>query len=231
MPLFWITVRRIPRTVKGAQTAKVVVADCIGGDVDSAHPNMRLLLVVSELGFRVLLDEPASDAPWLQSRHKPHKYLVALPVRFAKAVLNCTARPGDTVLDPFCGSGTIPLLAAWAGHQAFGSDISHQTVHRARENIAHFGQRATLVAADARDAGQRADCIVTNLPYGVYCHLAPDALHDVLVNLTRLAPRATFVTSKPLGSALPDAGYRVTRVLAVASDKFTRYVHLAKLAS
>src|SRR5205814_128520 len=123
-------------------------------------------------------------------------YLVAVPVRLAKAMLNLTVRPGDTVLDPFCGTGTIPLLAAWAGHRAFGSDVSAACVAHAAENLAHFGRQATLACVDAREAQQAADCIVSNLPYGLYSHLAAGALRAILQNLGRLAPRATLVTSE-----------------------------------
>jgi hypothetical protein len=186
-PRFCIETRTIPRRRKGSTAARRRLADCIDGDVSVKEPQLRLLLIVSPLGHRLLVDaevEPG-EADWLAVGHKPHNSMVALPVRIAKAMLNLTARAGDTVLDPFCGSGTIPLLAAWAGHETFASDISFACVARTRRNLAHFGQRATVVRADARNLQQTADCIVSNLPYGVYCHLGPEGLRESLVNLTR----------------------------------------------
>jgi predicted RNA methylase len=229
-PRFNIETRRVPRRRAGSTAAKRRVGGCIDGNATVEDPQLRLLLVVSSLGYRVLVDTAADpgDADWLGVRHKPHNYVVALPVRIAKAMLNLTVRPGDTVLDPFCGTGTIPLLAAWAGHRAYGSDISAACVARAGENLAHFGRAATLVCADARVAQQAADCIVSNLPYGVYCHLAPDALQTVLRNLARLSPRVTLVTSERIDDDLRAAGYAIVRVIPVESERFQRFVYVTR---
>jgi predicted RNA methylase len=231
-PRFNITTRRVPRRRKGSMAAKTRVGDCIDGGVSVDDPQLRLLLVISSLGYRVLVDTdaPPGDADWLGAQHKPHNFVVALPVRIAKAMLNLTARPGDTVLDPFCGMGTIPLLAAWAGHRAYGSDISAACVARAGENLTHFGREATLVCADARAAQQAADCIVSNLPYGLYCHLAPEALRAVLRNLARLSPRVTLVTTARIEDDLRAEGYEIVRVIPVESERFERFVYVARAA-
>jgi predicted RNA methylase len=224
-PRFSIEVRRVPRGQKGASAAKRRVGDCVEGAVSVDDPQLRLLLVLTAGGYRVLVDEPG-EAEWLTASHKPHNYLVALPVRIAQAMLNLTLRPGDSVLDPFCGTGTIPLLAAWAGHQAFGSDISSACVAHATENLAHFGREATLVQADGREAQQKADCIVSNLPYGVYSHLAPDTLRENLRNLSRLSRRFTLVTSARIEDDLIAEGYVIERVIPVESERFERLVYV-----
>jgi predicted RNA methylase len=229
-PRFSVDARCVPRRHQGSMAAKTRVADCIDGDVSVADPELRLLLVVSALGYRVLVDTDAEpgDADWLAASHKPHNYLVALPVRIAKAMLNLTLRPGDTVLDPFCGTGTIPLLAAWAGHRSFGSDISAPCIVRAGENLAHFGHEATLVCVDARKARQTADCIISNLPYGVYSHLAPQAMRDVLANLARLSTRATLVTSARIEDDLGAAGFQVQQIIPVESERFERLIYITR---
>lgn len=228
---FAVEARCVPRRRKGSTVAKTRIADCIDGDVSVDHPLARFLVVSSSRGFRLLADGEAApgEADWLGASHKPHNYVVAVPVRIAKAMLNLTARPGDSVLDPFCGTGTIPLLAAWAGHPSFGSDISPACVGRAAENLAHFGVTATLVRADARTVEQTADCIVTNLPYGVYSHLAPEALRAVLRNLRRLARRVTLVTSCRLEDVLRDEGFEVAMVIPVESDRFERLVYVTRV--
>lgn len=230
-PRFCITSRRVPRSAKGSTEAKRRVADCIEGDVSVEDPLLRLQLVTSASGFRLLLESPADGADaWLASIHKPHNYLVALPVRIAQAMLHLTARPGDVVLDPFCGSGTIPLLAAWAGHRAYGSDISAACVERAGFNLHHFRQEARLVCVDAREATQTADCIVTNLPYGTFSHLVPEAMRAVLHNLHRLAPRATFVTSERLEEPLREAGWELLQVISVEEERFQRFIYVTRRA-
>jgi predicted RNA methylase len=214
----------------GATAAKARVADCIDGEVSVDDPLLRLLLIVSPLGYRLLVASDAAPAgpDWLRAGHKPHNSMVALPVRIAKAMLNLTARPGDTVLDPFCGTGTIPLLAAWAGLRAVGSDISPACVGHARQNLAHFGCSATLLRADARELDQTADCIVSNPPYGVYSHLAPEAMLATLRNLARLAPRMTLVTSEKLEAPLRATGFELLQVIPVEPARFERFVYVTR---
>lgn len=230
-PRFCLTTRRIPKSQKGATPAKILVGDCITGNFFTDEPDLRLLLVVSASGYRVLIDEGLQDPEWLKARHKPHNYMVALPVRMAQAMLNLTLRPGDTVFDPFCGSGTIPLLAAWAGHQASGSDISPVCVSNARENIAHFGQHARLSIANAIETKTTADCIVSNLPYGLLSHFAPDAKAATFRHLAKLAPRQTLVTSERVEEDLQAAGYEIARIITVESERFERFIYLTRTSA
>lgn len=229
-PSFCIETICLPHRRKGSTAAKARLSACIEGRVSFDHPRMRLLLVMAPLGLRLLVrDDPRPfENSWLAARHKPYNYKVATPVRLAKALLNLTLRPGDTVLDPFCGSGTIPLLAAWAGHRAFGSDVSDACVAGARQNLAHFGLEATVIRADARTARQAAHCIVSNLPYGLHCHLAAGALPAVLRNLSRLAPRLTLVTPERIDDALRDEGYEVQQMIPVDADRLARTVYVAR---
>ena len=229
-PSFYVDSRAVPRLQEGATAAKRCIGNCIRGRVSVADPQLRLLVVVTAQGFRVILDSEAApgETDWLNAIHKPHNYLVSLPVRIAKAMLNMTLRAGDSVLDPFCGTGTIPLLANWAGHRAYGSDISAASVARAAENLAHFGREAALICADARDAVQPADCVVSNLPYGIYSHLAPEALRAALRNLGRLAPRVTLVASDRIDEDLLTEGYTIERVIRVEPQRFERLIYFTR---
>jgi hypothetical protein len=229
-PTFSIAIRCVPRSQKGSMAAKACLGQCIRGLVSYDAPQLRLLLVVSAQGYRLLLESPVApdEAAWLGAMHKPHNYVVSLPVRIAQAMLNLTLRPGDTMLDAFCGTGTLPLLAAWAGHRAYGSDISAASVTRAAANLAHFGREATLTCVDALVTQQAADCIVSNLPYGIYCHLVPETLRAILRNLGRLAPRVTLVASAPIDDALLDAGYTIDQVIRVEPHRFERLIYVTR---
>lgn len=229
-PTFSIAIRCVPRSQKGSMAAKACLGRCIRGMVSYEEAQLRLLLVVSASGYRLLLESPSAtdEAAWLGAMHKPHNYVVSLPVRIAQAVLNLTLRPGDTVLDAFCGTGTLPLLAAWAGHRAYGSDISVASIVRATANLAHFGREATLLRVDALVATQPADCIVSNLPYGIYCHLAPETLRGILRNLARLAPRVTLVASDPIEDALLAEGYTIDQIIRVEPHRFERLIYVTQ---
>ncbi|MCY4393085.1 MAG: DNA methyltransferase [Chloroflexi bacterium] len=46
------------------------------------------------------------------------------PVEFARETIGALSRPGDTVLDPFCGRGTAPYVAMISGRGAVGCDVN-----------------------------------------------------------------------------------------------------------
>jgi tRNA G10 N-methylase Trm11 len=54
-------------------------------------------------------------------------YLFRFPAKFhppvVRALLELYTKPGDRVLDPFCGSGTLLVEAAVAGRHAIGTDV------------------------------------------------------------------------------------------------------------
>ena len=51
-------------------------------------------------------------------------YYAMFPLEFAREVIQAFSRPGDTVLDPFCGRGTAPYVAMISGRSAAGCDIN-----------------------------------------------------------------------------------------------------------
>lgn len=84
-------------------------------------------------------------------------------------------QPGETILDPFCGGGTLPIEGALAFGDRFrwvGSDLFMDNVEGARLNAVENGVEELIefVQADARDLratfGQ-VDVIVTDPPYGL----------------------------------------------------------------
>ncbi|HEY5714641.1 MAG TPA: DNA methyltransferase [Candidatus Gracilibacteria bacterium] len=70
-----------------------------------------------------------------------------LPPKLAQILLNL-AQPSfdDTVIDPFCGSGTINIEAAISGYRTFGSDLDKDRTQKAHEN---FEQMALKFRYDA----------------------------------------------------------------------------------
>jgi tRNA G10 N-methylase Trm11 len=57
------------------------------------------------------------------------------------------ARSGDTVVDPFCGTGTLLMEAAMLGMKVIGVDIDGNQVQGTKSNLIWFG----------KDSGQRVD--------------------------------------------------------------------------
>lgn len=65
------------------------------------------------------------------------KHPCPFPLALARRVIELYTSAGDTVLDPFCGSGTTALAALETGRRFIGYDISADYVALARRRIAN----------------------------------------------------------------------------------------------
>lgn len=64
------------------------------------------------------------------------KTMGMLPLKLARMMVNfCEVKEGDTVWDPFCGSGNTLIEALAIGMNVIGSDIDKQAIYGARENL------------------------------------------------------------------------------------------------
>lgn len=78
---------------------------------------------VIEVNFRGLVPEIRG---YERVTHLIHTYPAKLISQIPYLFINNTrlSSPGDTVLDPFCGSGTVPLESILAGRQGLGCDAN-----------------------------------------------------------------------------------------------------------
>jgi site-specific DNA-methyltransferase (adenine-specific) len=82
-----------------------------------------------ELGLGVphLAIEPewkAQPRLWGHSLHPMCSYLASFPAALTHAFIARYSRPGDVVLDPFSGRGTVPLQAVAEGRIGVGNDLN-----------------------------------------------------------------------------------------------------------
>jgi len=87
------------------------------------------------LGPTVWVPDSASMRQRGTRKPTPHSD-IALSPRLARTLVNLAdLRPGQTVLDPFCGSGTILIEAYGKSLRCLGLDSRASRVQEARENI------------------------------------------------------------------------------------------------
>jgi tRNA (guanine10-N2)-dimethyltransferase len=105
--------------------------------------------------------------------HRAHFSPVSLHPRLAKSLVHLTGcQPGQTVYDPFCGTGGIALEAAIAGYKTLASDRDEWMVQGTLATLADAWSEpldGDVFVADIGDAPKLAgivDGIVTDLPYG-----------------------------------------------------------------
>lgn len=103
-------------------------------------------------------DGEAGDPAARAHVHGFHSYPARMHPQTARRLVEALSRPGDRVLDPFCGSGTVLVEARLAGRAAIGVDANPLAVRLARLKVRGVAEleRARLVAA-AREVAAVAD--------------------------------------------------------------------------
>jgi tRNA (guanine10-N2)-dimethyltransferase len=202
--------------------AIIAVADGMRGffpDLDD--PEHRFLLAIRDDGF--WFGEIVTEFTRAYRRHhdKPFQTSNALPPRLARALVNIVSPPARVILDPCCGSGSIPMEAADMALTAIARDRSAVAVGKARGNLAHFGHAVDVEQADARHSLPRADAVITDLPYGIQLDYAENEAREILASCAQAAPVGVFVTKDDITPMLVDAGW--TDVETFRHRKWTRY--------
>lgn len=85
-----------------------------------------------------------------------------IPPKVAQIMLNLSnCKYGDTILDPFCGIGTIIQEGLLLGYKMLGSDINKQAIRGSEQNLEWFRNRYKIApgkyhleTADARQISQ-----------------------------------------------------------------------------
>lgn len=152
-----------------------------GSRVDLEHPDADLhAFAVAPAGGaerpgrvvwgRLRLDLPASRFTSRPPRLRPFWSSLATEPRLARFMVNLSAAgPGDSMLDPCCGTGSILVEGATVGIDTFGSDVSERSVTGSRLNLTAAGLDADVRQLDARQVerwARRFDAVVSDLPYG-----------------------------------------------------------------
>jgi putative methyltransferase (TIGR01177 family) len=159
---------------------------------------------------------------------RPFARSIGIPARTARCLVNLSGiRPGQSLLDPFCGTGSVLIEAALLGAEVYGSDVGWPLVRGTRRNLEHYGLDGRVERRDVRESaawGRVFDAIVTDVPYGRSASLhgaSPQELYGqfLLEAGAILAPRGRAVVVSPKGALpMPVPGLRL-----LAS--FDEYVH------
>lgn len=141
--------------------------------IDLTRPDHDLRIFISDR-FHFHVQRAVVDRDQYERRHvrsRPFFSPVSLHPRYARALVNLTmVKKGDTLLDPFCGTGGILLEAAMVGARAIGSDASKEMVQGCRANLGHFEAEherlEVLDIGEVPDAFHEVDAVATDPPYG-----------------------------------------------------------------
>lgn len=123
-------------------------------------------------------------------------YVGKMKSGMARALITLYSRPGDIVLDPFSGSGVVPLEAALAGRRAWANDLSPYAYALTRGKLEAPGsermasERAKTLINDVEQDAPLVDLSV--IPDWVRAFYHQDTLREVLAAFRLLKERQDY---------------------------------------
>ncbi|GBC61199.1 hypothetical protein DENIS_2159 [Desulfonema ishimotonii] len=157
-----------------------------------------------ELPFQCLETELRLDAElWKGSYngkesklHQLSPYVGKLKSGMVHVLLNLYSKPGESVLDPFSGSGVVPLEAVLNGRRAFANDLSPYayTLTRGKleapENLVLAMEKAQKVLKEVR---QKASTVnLEEIPNWISVFFHPDTLKEIVSAFKILREREDY---------------------------------------
>jgi tRNA (guanine6-N2)-methyltransferase len=150
--------------------------------------------------------ELGGDLSWHRRGYRVYEHPAALKPTLAYAMIVLSGmKDGDTLLDPMCGGGTIPIEAAYLFESSKHAcmDFNPRHIEGAKMNAlaAMVSSRISFIVGDARKLTsyfkpRSVDIVVSNPPYGIRLGSPREvhALYDrFLEELAKLEPRATVL--------------------------------------
>jgi len=203
--------------------------------------NINLGNVVLQGTFRTLWGEDyLTDALMgLSFRLSPRSFFQVNPPQaerlYKHAYTYANLTGNETVLDLYCGTGTITLVMARGAKHAIGAEIVSSAVYDARENAkVNNIENAEFILADVADAakelhsrGLRPDVVVVDPPRK---GLTP----DVITQIVEMSPKhIVYISCDPATLArdlklLNEKGYQTKEV--TPTDMFPRCAHVECVA-
>ena len=105
------------------------------GGYRSPGPRERLLSVISEPNYQLWFRQIWSDIRGTSNPKHPAPY----PLEFAERLVRMFSFVGDTILDPFMGTGTTNLACAQWGRNSIGVELDFDYLNLARKRLAAHG--------------------------------------------------------------------------------------------
>lgn len=143
--------------------------------VDLEHPDIEIRVVITDntvyCGIKIA-EVKRSLFEQRKVQYRPFFSPISLHPKLARALVNLSCiKEGDTVLDPFCGTGGILLEAGLIGAQVIGSDIEEKMIQGCNQTLAYYNiKNQRLLWSDVGEINKQinrpVDAVVTDFPYG-----------------------------------------------------------------
>ncbi len=172
------------------------IAEKVEGKVSLENPDREVSAYVGRGGGKTYLaiTMPGSMRQgWATRRPRSRAFFhpSAIFPKLSRALVNLSgAQPGETFLDPFCGTGSLLIEASIVGADPIGIDIARKMVRGARRNALKYAQPwLGIVRADAmRIPIREVSAVATDIPYGRASSAGGLESSEILRSLVEEAP-------------------------------------------
>ena len=187
---FAVRAKRFEGMMKDIDSQDVIMK--LGGalakhnDVNLKHPDHEIWILMSDR-LHIFLGDKHVDRNILETRkvsERPFFSPISLHPIYARALINLTgAKKGDTVLDPFCGTGGLAIEAAFMGMRTIVSDFDPEMIAGTQENMDYYGLRLydseVCDISDITEIFVEVDRIATDPPYGRSTHTGGENIDSI----------------------------------------------------
>jgi tRNA (guanine10-N2)-dimethyltransferase len=174
-------------------------------------PDMTIYLIFTDeesfFGFSTRIKEESRPK---KIKNHPHE----LDWKLTRVMINLTGlKKGETVCDPFCGTGTTLLEAESMGIHAIGFDFDEKMYKISKENLKANGYKSKVFKSDFQELSKisgKFDGIVTDLPYGraSKASVKPEEILKKFFSILPKRKRIAIMYKKELESDLKLSGLK-----------------------
>ncbi len=201
------------------------------------NPQEQFITILSKHGlwFGQLVSHSLRKDVQQRAAHKrPFFHPSSMNPLLQRTMVNLTAlKPGEWLLDPFCGAGGALLEAARLGIHSIGVEINRKIIWGAYQNLKAdkiANDQTHLIFGDATQLSFKKgsiSAVVTDPPYGTASSTRGFDLQDLLITFFReirplLGPKARVVLAIPSKIEIED---QIAQILHASYRKFLQYVH------
>ncbi len=208
-----------------------------GKKVDLEDPDEKFMVILSQYGVwfgKFLFKSLRSEIRLRTSHNRPFFHPSSMNPILQRTMINLAAlKPGEWLLDPFCGTGGALLEASRLGIRSVGVEIDRRMIWGASRNLAGdqaFSKYTHLIFGDATHLcfkNQSFSAIVTDPPYGTAASTQGLDILELLLKFIQdinliLKPFSRIVFAVPSDV---DIENQVAKILRVNFKIFYHYVH------
>jgi 23S rRNA G2445 N2-methylase RlmL len=225
------------REIQGAVSRRITQQLNATSNFKNYDTALRVSLLPKKAIATINLEiQPGNMAKKLETHPSP----ILPPIAYCMIRL-VTPQHHDLLLDPMCGCGTIPCMAAleWKDLRVAGSDISGEYISCAKRNAAalRIETRINFSVAEINDLTDQeieANLVVLNPPYGIAVPIQADLerLYNLLfTSISKILMeqgQVAIITPYPqfIEKAIQQKGFRLLHAYPIYEGKLPRTIQI-----